>query len=125
MDYGIKVLKYNISRSTAYEERLDKELSDTSIYSKKSARSFNEDLVHGSKYLLSIDGHYHPNITCLTGEDATVYTLFVEITDIETHEVIFTIKAKGFDSGCGYCRKTIYENIAEKINEYFDEVAIR
>jgi len=122
MDYGIKVLKYNVSTGVFVDEAWQEETKDTSSLKRHVGRIASDNRVEGSKYLVSINAILHPDIICLTGADANVYTLFVEITDIETHEVIFTIKAKGMDSPCGYCRKTVYEHIAERINEYFEKM---
>lgn len=117
MEYGIKVLKYNTRNQSFYEE-----IQETSDNIKSTHKVItNTNVVTKSKLLVSISDIYYPDIVCLTGAPSQVYQLFVEITDLETNEVVFTIKAKGMNEPCGYCRRTVYENVAEKINEFFNK----
>ncbi len=117
MEYGIKVLKYNTRNQSFYEE-----IQETSDNIKSTHKVItNTNVVTKSKLLVSISDTYYPNIECLTSSSPEVYQLFVEITDLDTNEVVFTIKAKGFNEPCGYCRKTVYENVAEKIYDFFNQ----
>jgi len=115
MEYGIKTLKYNVAEHVFLDEDT-KQTQNTSHMHQDLTSGFT---VEGSQLLVSISEKAYPDIVCLTGSGAQVYALFVEITDLETKEVIFTVRAKGMDEPCGYCRKTVYEEVAEKINDFF------
>lgn len=119
MEHGIKALKHNVSTELYNLSEQEMNFSDDNIKSSSASKKFIGNRVEGTRLSLEITDKLHPDIICLTGSGAKVYTLFVEITDLDTKEVIFTIKAKGFDNPCGYCRKTVYQNVAEKIENYF------
>lgn len=119
MEHGIKALKHNVSTELHTVAEQGTSISNSNINTSYSSKSFAGNRVEGTRLSLEINAQHHPGITCLTSTVPSVYTLFVEITDLDTKEVIFTIKAKGFDNPCGYCRKTVYQNVAEKIANYF------
>ena len=109
---GIKVLKYNVQFSKITEEEKDKtETGET----RRQVEGIT-NIVKNSRYLLSVNGSTKTDVTCLTTlSQIDVHKVIVEITDLETNEVVFSIKAEGLPEPCGYCRETIYENIADKI----------
>lgn len=112
---GIKVLKYNMRTQKITQEK--KHITETN--EKRSQVEEVATTVDGSRYLLSVDGNTNSDIICLTTfSPIDLNKVIVEITDLDSKEVVFSMKASGLNEHCGYCRQTVYENIADKIYKF-------
>jgi hypothetical protein len=115
---GIKVLKYtnsNKSITNIKKNEIIKGITDIKIEEYQTT----EYMLNKTPYIIAVYGNIEPFISCVTSSDPKVHSIRVEITDFDTKEVVFIARAKGFDEPCGYCRKCVFDDMADKIAEFF------
>ena len=113
---GIKVLKYGSTVTTSIKERSssDRLAKDTTI------QTYNK--IDGSPYVIDLTYDIDPTVVCLTGENTRLYrNIAVEITNLETNEVVYSIEGMGLDGECGYCSGKIFDQFAEEIAKFWNE----
>lgn len=108
--HGIKVLKYAETETIEKKETIDK----NTIHSKK--QFYNE--VDG-RYYLSTNYEYQRDYSCPTNIGTKYYEVFVEITDLNTKEVVFSGVSRGGTKPCAYCPGDIYNRTAEMIADFW------
>ena len=114
---GIKVLKYTTSRVASINEKI------SSDYREKNTEMSVYDCIDGSPYVISISSNTRPDVVCLVPwQDVTLYqNITIEITNLTTKEVVFSIDADGLDGDCGYCSGSVFDKIAKKIAAFWNQ----
>lgn len=106
---GIKVLKYTskqVEHTHEVTKNNEKDI-ERAIYNK----------VDGSPYIieLSYDAEKAFCFVPTQNIDYVYRDIMLEITNLTTREVVYSLKAAGQDGECGYCDANVWDRIAEKV----------
>ncbi len=108
--YGIKVLKYAETKTKETVSAANK----NKLHSKE--QYYNE--VDG-RYYLSANYNYQNGYSCPVDPSIKYYEVFIEITDLETKEVVFSGISRGGTKECAYCSGDVYNRTAEMIASFW------
>ncbi|OPZ78654.1 MAG: hypothetical protein BWY78_00462 [Alphaproteobacteria bacterium ADurb.Bin438] len=112
---GIKVLKYARNDTLNINKKENNNEIDINIGNKSYFKK--------TPYIIELRSSTRNNIACIIpykGE-TNVYDIFVEITNLETHEVVLSIKMHGFDKKCGYCEGEVFNKMADEIAAFWNK----
>lgn len=114
---GIKVLKYTSANVTSIHEKISND------YLEKNTDIYTSNKISGSPYVIEVSGQIRPDVACLIPwQQTTLYqNISVEITNLNTREVVFSATADGLDSPCGYCSGCIFDKLAKKIAIFWNQ----
>lgn len=115
---GIKVLKYakhnilNFNTKSFSQNNIQEADTNIEFYNKYD----------GTPYIIEINANRRNDITCLAAwDDGCVWELEIEITDLTTLEVVYSVSLSGFDEQCGYCSGGVFDEAATLISDFWNQ----
>ncbi len=109
---GIKILKYASNQGINIKE--------TQYNSNEKNTDISNFANYDSVYVLDAVINKVNDGVCPTNPNVEFYDILVEITNLETKEVVFSAKVKSADRPCAYCHNRCFVDMAEKISEFWN-----